>query len=280
MVIDNIQIIEALLFASDSPVPAKKLREIIPEIENVKEIKKIIAEIDEKYQKQNSPLKIVELAGGFQIVTREEFATWISQLFRARSRAKLTRKGLETLSIIAYKQPITKVEVEKIRGVNSDGVVRTLIERNLITIRGREKAPGNPLLYGTTNYFLEYFGLKSITDLPKLKEMDELLKGDSKFLESLDQVALDQLHPEALGMNSMESSEGQSNELLDEIARVENEANVNETEEPSTEPENIDDAIIEMDSDESLEQQENEEANKNEEENDEDSKPEDGEPLE
>ncbi len=223
MVIDNIQIIEALLFASDSPVPGKKLREIIPEIGNEKKIKKLIAKIDEKYQQQNSPLKIVELAGGYQIVTREEFATWISQLFRARSRAKLTRKGLETLSIIAYKQPITKVEVEKIRGVNSDGVVRTLIERNLITIRGREKAPGNPLLYGTTSNFLEYFGLKSITDLPKLKEVDELLKGDSKFLESLDQVALDQMSPEALGISSMESPSEASNELLDEIERVEKE---------------------------------------------------------
>ncbi|KAA3611152.1 MAG: SMC-Scp complex subunit ScpB [Calditrichaeota bacterium] len=224
MVLDNIQIVEALLFASDSPVSGKKLREILPEIGNEKKIKKLISEIDEKYQKNNSPLKIVELAGGYQIVTREEFATWISQLFRARSRAKLTRKGLETLSIIAYKQPITKVEVEKIRGVNSDGVVRTLIERNLITIRGREKAPGNPLLYGTTSYFLEYFGLKSITDLPKLKEVDELLKGDSKFLESLDQVALDQMSPESLGISSMESENVPSNELLDEIARVENES--------------------------------------------------------
>ncbi len=229
MVIDNIQIIEALLFASDSPITGKKLREIIPEIGTEKKIKKLISEIDEKYQKQNSPLKIVELAGGFQIVTREEFATWISQLFRARSRAKLTRKGLETLSIIAYKQPITKVEVEKIRGVNSDGVVRTLIERNLITVRGREKAPGNPLLYGTTNYFLEYFGLKSITDLPKLKEVDELLKGDSKFLESLDQVALDQMDPESLGISSMESPAESSNELLDEIERVESESKSEES---------------------------------------------------
>ena len=251
MVIDNIQIIEALLFASDSPVPGNKLREILPEIDSGKKIKKLIAEIDEKYQKQNSPLKVVELAGGYQIVTREEFSTWISHLFRARSRAKLTRKGLETLAIIAYKQPVTKVEVEKIRGVNSDGVVRTLIERNLITIRGREKAPGNPLLYGTTNYFLEYFGLKSITDLPKLKEIDELLKGDSKFLESLDQVALDQMTPEALGMSSMESPVEPSNELLDEIVRVEKEAEANsgQTETDMSKPDNVVDE--EKDNDES-----------------------------
>lgn len=239
MVIDKIQIIEALLFASDSPVPGKKLREIVPEIGNEKKIKKIISEIDEKYQKQNSPLKVIELAGGYQIVTREEFATWISKLFRARAKAKLTRKGLETLSIIAYKQPITKVEVEKIRGVNSDGVVRTLIERNLITIRGREKAPGNPLLYGTTNKFLEYFGLNSIVDMPKLKEVDELLKGDSKFLESLDQVALDQMLPESLGMTSMESAVETAKDPLDEMAGVESESNPEQSDPKVIEPDNV-----------------------------------------
>lgn len=203
MVIDKIQIIEALLFASDSPLSGKKIREIVPEAGTEKNIKKLIDQIDEKYEKQGSPFKIIELAGGYQIVTREEFATWITKLNKARSQTKLTRKGLETLAIIAYKQPITKLEVEKIRGVNSDGVIRTLNERNLITIKGREKAPGSPLLYGTTGYFLEYFGLNEISDLPKLKEIDELLKGDSKFLESLDQVALDQMMPETLGLNSM-----------------------------------------------------------------------------
>jgi segregation and condensation protein B len=113
---------------------------------------------------------------------------------------------LETLAIIAYKQPITKNEIENIRGVNVDGVIKTLLERNLISIEGREKAPGNPLLYGTTKYFLEYFGLKSIEDLPKLKEIDELLKDDTKFLESLDQVALRQLEPEVLGLKNVETS--------------------------------------------------------------------------
>ena len=207
MVIDNQQIVEALLFASDSPLSGKKIREIIPEIANEKQVKKIISQIDEKYETTNSPLKIVELAGGYQIVTRDTFSTWISQLYKSRSRQKLTRKGLETLAIIAYKQPVTKQEVEHIRGVNADGVIRTLIERNLITIKGREKAPGNPLLYGTTDYFLEYFGLADISYLPKLKEIDELLKGDSKFLESLDQVALEQMMPEALGLNSMEDQD-------------------------------------------------------------------------
>jgi len=212
MVIDKIQIVEALLFASDTPLNGKKLREIVPEAGTEKNIKKLISQIDEKYEKQNSPYKIIELAGGYQIVTRDEFATWISKLYKSRSKSRLTRKGLETLAIIAYKQPITKVEVEKIRGVNADGVIRTLSERNLITIKGREKAPGNPLLYGTTDYFLEYFGLNNISDLPKLKEIDELLKGDSKFLESLDQVALDQMLPETLGLNSMAENQQTNND--------------------------------------------------------------------
>jgi len=113
MVIDSIQIIEALLFACDGPLSGKKIREILPEAGTEGAIKKMVRQIDEKYDKQNSPFKVVDLAGGYQIVTRDEFATWISQLFRTRSKAKLTAKGLETLSIIAYKQPITKTEIER-----------------------------------------------------------------------------------------------------------------------------------------------------------------------
>jgi segregation and condensation protein B len=234
MVIDKIQILEALLFASDEPLTIKRIREIIPEIGTEKTVKKQISEIDEKYEKHNSPFKIIELAGGFQIATREEFATWISKLYKSRTRAKLTRKGLETLAIIAYKQPITKIEVENIRGVNSDSVIRTLIERNLITVKGREKAPGNPLLYGTTNYFLEYFGINDVSHLPKLKEIDELIKGDSKFLESLDQVALDQMMPEILGLNPQADETGAEEEtgqidFTDETDNMEVEADENTT---------------------------------------------------
>ena len=131
----------------------------------------------------------------------------MQKLYKGRQASRLTQRALETLAIIAYKQPITKHEIENIRGVNVDGVVKTLLERNLVTIEGRQKAPGNPLLYGTTKYFLEYFGLKSLDALPKLKEIDELLKEDDKFLESLDQVALKQLEPEVLGITSLDVSE-------------------------------------------------------------------------
>jgi len=197
-----IQLIEALIFASDTPLPSRKIKDIL-ELDSEKEIKKSIARINKNYEKIQSSLQIVELAGGFQIVTRAEYSSWIKKLYRSRAAGHLTQRALETMAIIAYKQPITKTEMEAIRGVNVDGVVRTLIERNLITVTGRLKAPGTPLLYGTTKYFLEYFGLKSIKDLPKLKEIDELLKSDDKFLESLDQVALQQMYPEELGLTSM-----------------------------------------------------------------------------
>jgi segregation and condensation protein B len=189
------------LFASDAPLALQKLRDVI-ENTAAKEIKTAISQLNQSYTKTGSALTVREVAGGYQIVTREEFAPYISKLYKGRSTYRLTQRALETLAIVAYKQPITKQEIEAIRGVNVDGVLRTLLERNLITIEGRQRAPGNPLLYGTTKFFLHYFGLKSLESLPKLKEIDELLKDDDKFLESLDQVALQQLAPESLGLKN------------------------------------------------------------------------------
>lgn len=225
------QIIEALIFASDVPLPSRKIKDILEGI-GEREIKKSITRISEKYKETKSPLDMVEVAGGYQIVTRSVYSSWIRKLYISRTRNRLTQRALETLAIIAYKQPITKTEVESIRGVNSDTVVRTLIERKLITVTGREKAPGNPLVYGTTRYFLEYFGLNDISDLPKLREIDELLQSDEKFLESLDQVSLQELVPEELGITSM-LTEKQNMEEIDE-----NESDSKETEKNNPEDEN------------------------------------------
>ena len=199
-------VIEALLFASDTPVTIQKLKEIL-ELDSIIDIKKGIDDLKNHYLKTDSAMMIIEVAGGYQIVSKEEFSSYIQKLYKGRQASRLTQRALETLAIIAYRQPITKNEIENIRGVNVDGVVRTLLERNLISIEGRQKAPGNPLLYGTTKYFLEYFGLKSLDNLPKLKEIDELLKEDEQFLESLDQVALKKLEPELLGLTSLEEKE-------------------------------------------------------------------------
>ncbi len=195
----SVAIVEALIFASDLPLSIAKIKEILNDL-GAREIRKAVKQLNEQYEQCGSALQIVEVAGGFQMVTRPQFAGFVSQLYKSRQGQRLTQKALETLAIIAYKQPITKQEIEHIRGVNVDAVMRTLIERNLVTVVGREKAPGNPLLYGTTKDFLQYFGLKSLDDLPKLKEIDEILKSDDKFLESLDQVALEQLAPEELGI--------------------------------------------------------------------------------
>ncbi len=199
-------ILEAMIFASDSPLTISKIKEVLGDV-GAREIRKAIHTLNERYESCHSALMILEVAGGYQMVTRPEYADYVGQLYKSRQAHRLTQKALETLAIVAYKQPITKPEIEHIRGVNVDSVLRTLIERNLITVVGREKGPGNPLLYGTTKDFLEYFGLNSLDDLPKLKEIDELLKGDDKFLESLDQVALEQLAPEELGMVNPEISE-------------------------------------------------------------------------
>ena len=200
------RIIESLLFASNMPLTLDKLKEVL-EGPGKKEIRKAITDLQNFYNQTGSAIDVAELAGGFQLVSREEYAIYLQKLFKGKSAPRLTYRALETLAIIAYKQPITKQEMESIRGVNVDGVVRTLLERNLVKIEGRQKAPGNPLLYGTSKYFLQYFGLNSLGDLPKLKEIDELLKDDDKFLESLDQVSLLQLAPEALGLKTPEGLE-------------------------------------------------------------------------
>jgi segregation and condensation protein B len=200
---DNLHgILEALLFASDNPLSVKRIKELFPQFEGTV-IRNTLNKLKDDYEKNHDALEIVEVGGGYQIVSKKEYAPYIQLLYKGRMASRLTQRAMETLAIIAYKQPITKQEIEAIRGVNVDGVVKTLLERDLIMIKGRQKAPGNPLLYGTSRKFLIYFGLKSLNDLPKLKEIDELLKDDNKFLESLDQVALEQLAPESLGIKNI-----------------------------------------------------------------------------
>ena len=211
---DNLhRIVEALLFASDVPLSVEKMKEIL-DGPGIKQIRNALQRLEESYDNSGSAIKLVELAGGYQLVSREEYVQFIQKMYRGRSSPRLTQRALETLAIIAYKQPITKQEMEAIRGVNVDGVVKTLLERNLVKIEGRQKAPGNPLLYGTSKFFLQYFGLNSLADLPKLKEIDELLKDDDKFLESLDQVSLQQLAPEALGITTPEELKNSQTELM------------------------------------------------------------------
>jgi segregation and condensation protein B len=179
------RVIEALLFATDVPLPISRIKATLGEID-AKILRQLLNELKSEYDQDGHSFALVELAGGFQIYTRPEYSKWVGELFRGRRVARLTAAALETLGIVAYKQPIIKADMESIRGVNVDGVVATLLERNLITVVGRDNRPGRPLLYGTTPEFLRYFGLSSLSDLPKIEELEEYLKSKQAEREKMD----------------------------------------------------------------------------------------------
>jgi segregation and condensation protein B len=167
--------IEALLFASDTPISVGRLSSITGE-SSAKTIKEAIGELEEFYRSCGRSFGIVEVAGGYQIATLPEFAPTVSLLFKSRRKSRLTQAALETLAIIAYRQPISRAGVEAIRGVNCDGVLATLTERELVAISGRGEGLGRPFLYSTTSTFLEYLGLKDIRDIPDMAELEKSLE--------------------------------------------------------------------------------------------------------
>jgi segregation and condensation protein B len=166
--------IEAMLFASDAPVSVATLCDVLPRADETL-VMACIGDLKEAYGAAEGGLQIVNVAGGYHIRTRPEVAHWVERLLRKRRRMRLSQAALETLAIVAYKQPVTKMEMESIRGVDVGGVLGTLLERNLITITGRSKGPGRPLLYRTTAEFLDHFGLNNLEDLPSLEELESLL---------------------------------------------------------------------------------------------------------
>ena len=166
------RIIEAILFTSEKPIGIDQIKEVLDEVDS-KDVRAFILELKAEYETLGRSFKVYEVAGGFQMVTEPVFAEYLKKFYKAKSKDKLTKPALETLAIIAYRQPITKADIEDIRGVNVDGVVNTLSDRLLIRITGRKDAPGRPILYGTTKEFLERFGLNSLSELPKLSEFTE-----------------------------------------------------------------------------------------------------------
>ena len=169
------RIVEALLFASDTPLSVQKLSALV-EGSGAPEIRGALARLSEFYEREDTAFHLVQVAGGFQLCTRPRFSHWVEQLFRGRQKSRLSNAALETLAIVAYKQPMAKAEISEIRGVDVDGVLRTLLERNLVTVVGRRDTPGRPLLFGTTKEFLEHFGLNLLQDLPSIEEMEELVR--------------------------------------------------------------------------------------------------------
>ena len=165
-------ILESFLFSSELPVKADKLNDIFPDIPG-KELKEIINELKEEYDNLNRSVYIREVANGFQICTKPEYSSWIKKFKKIRP-FRLTPATMETLAIVAYKQPITRAEVEDIRGVDTGGILRALLEKNLLKIAGKKDVPGKPLLYGTTPKFLTMFGLKGLKELPTLEDIKQL----------------------------------------------------------------------------------------------------------
>lgn len=164
-------VIESLLFMAGEPLSLDSLKSILEIDRN--EVERLVRELVNDYTLNNTGLLVAEVAGGVQMVTNPACAPWVKKLLATAVPAKLSQPSLETLAIIAYKQPIIKAEIEAIRGVNSDGVVKTLLDRKLVKILGRKEVPGRPLMYGTTKEFLQYFGLKDLAELPTLKEFQE-----------------------------------------------------------------------------------------------------------
>ena len=173
---EELFIIEALLFASPHPLTQKHVNQIFEN--DPPKLNSVIDILRKKYNRENHAFAIQTIAGGYQLNSRPEYDIWIRRLLNKTGKLYLSTAALESLAIIAYKQPVNRFEIESIRGVDCSGVLKTLLNKNLICIKGRDEGPGRPLLYGTTDDFLEAFGLGKISEIPKLKEIVELTENE------------------------------------------------------------------------------------------------------
>jgi len=220
-------ILEALIFASDEALTFKQIKDLIaPDQDSANDeqgnddipgrrrkrstgmtitrVKRAIDSLNKHYREHGRAFRIVEVSGGFAFQTIPAFGSWVGRLFAERSRRRLTQSALETLAIVAFRQPISKPAIENIRGVNAEYVVKSLLERNLISIVGRDDSPGRPLLYGTTKTFLKHFGLSSINDLPKPREIEDILVSDEEFSRN----PIEEMEPDqAAKLSNMSSRE-------------------------------------------------------------------------
>ncbi len=174
-------IIEALLFVTADPIPLTRFLALLGAVTR-EEVEAALASLRYDYEQEGRGLQLAEVAGGYRIMTKAEFAPWLKRLEKVKAPSKLSRSALESLAIIAYKQPIVRAEVEQIRGVETSGVIRTLLERKLVRIVGRKEEPGRPIMYGTTKFFLEHFGLRDLSQLPPLREFKELGESEQAML--------------------------------------------------------------------------------------------------
>lgn len=202
-------VIEALIFSSPEPLTWEKLSEIIQKDEeevllDEEIIRRIVTRLNERYEENDLSFRIEETGGGFTFVTQPRYHPWLSIFQHENAYRKLSQSAIETLAIVAYRQPITKPEVDQIRGVDSGYILRQLLEKMLVKVSGRADSPGKPLLYKTTKYFLKHFGINSVTELPKPREIDEILKDD----DMAD-------HRRLLMERQMELEEGEATEMIE-----------------------------------------------------------------
>jgi segregation and condensation protein B len=204
-------VVEAMVFASDTPLTIHQMVSVLENFEKA-EIEQALTQIQQELEGRAFSLK--KVSGGYQFASRPEFSRWIKKMYQGKERNRLTRAALETLAIIAFKQPISRVEVSAIRGVNSDGVIKGLLERKLITISGRSDGQGRALLFNTTPEFLHYFGINELADLPKPKEIEELLAAGeaARIMGELEEASIGKT--EADDENAQESVEWTEEELL------------------------------------------------------------------
>src|SRR5688572_20812788 len=174
-------ILEAILFVSPEPVPVARLISILGTVSKA-EVVQALGILTHDLDQDGRGIQLVQVAGGYRLVTKQEYGPWLKRMDKAKAAQKLSRSALESLAIIAYKQPLVRSEIEEIRGVETSGVLRTLCERKLVRIVGRKDVPGRPIMYGTTKFFLEHFGLQDLSQLPPLREFKELGESEQALL--------------------------------------------------------------------------------------------------
>lgn len=232
--------------------PKRKKRQLI----ELPTIHAAIEQLNTQLEETARPYRIVAIAGGYHFATRPDYSEYVVRLFKEKSRRRLSGAALETLAIVAYKQPVSKQDIENIRGVNCDEVLKSLLEKNLVTITGRAEAVGRPLLYGTTSDFLKHFGLPSIGDLPKPREIEELMKEEAVKATTLDEAAREFVDPEQLSSGpSIDSAIAEARDQgddtmimgVDGISGIELDVDAMSSVDPDEEIEVVPDGLEELD---------------------------------
>jgi len=223
--VEELRILEALLFASEELLTYAKLKSLLPSAPDVKQMRAMVSEINEKLQSENHPFEILESGGGFQFRTLALYYPWVRKLYKERAAKKLSVASLECLAIIAYRQPISKADVEAIRGVMSDGSMKTLLEKRLVDFTRDDNRPGRPLLYSTTNEFLKYFGINKISDLPKIEEFEAMARDKMEELSteelSLQEELVFEQEPES-DQDLQDRQDGQDEQNLEILTGADN----------------------------------------------------------